>query len=255
VLPYLGFGGIKQSENSMNSHYNSLQVNFHSQISKDLTLQAVYTFSKAWDPLNQGGGAGDLTTVSNPYDRSYDNGPSPLDRRNVAIVNFIYQLPILRGKDTNAVLKTALGGWEISGIGTIESGMPLNINLGGPQGSNGLANGTNRPDVSGSVSTPHTLTSWFNTSAFAAPAVGAWGNFPARSVYGPGRDNWNLSLFKSFNFSEARGSRLELRLETFNAFNHTQYQNVSTTFTDSRFGQVTSTYNPRNVQLGVKLMF
>src|ERR1019366_7826684 len=145
VLPYLGFGGIKQSENSMNSHYNSLQVNFHSQISKDLTLQAVYTFSKAWDPLNQGGGAGDLTTVSNPYDRSYDNGPSPLDRRNVAIVNFIYQVPFLRGKDTSPILKSTLGGWEISGIGTIESGMPLNINLGGSQGSNGLANGTNRP--------------------------------------------------------------------------------------------------------------
>ena len=60
VVPYLGFGGIRMSENAMNSHYNGLQVNFHSQISKDLTLQAVYTLSKAWDPLNQGGGAGDL---------------------------------------------------------------------------------------------------------------------------------------------------------------------------------------------------
>src|ERR1019366_3927266 len=171
------------------------------------------------------------------------------------IVNFIYGLPILRGKDTNRVLKTALGGWEISGIGTIETGLPLNINLGGSQGSNGLANGTNRPDVRGSISQPHTLLSWFSPSAFSLPALGAWGNFPARSIYGPGRHNWNLSLFKSFTFSEARGSRLEIRLETFNAFNHTQYQGVSTTFTDSRFGQVTSAYNPRNIQLGAKLMF
>jgi hypothetical protein len=255
VLPYLGFNSIRMSENSMNSHYNSLQVNFHSQISKDLTLQAVYTLSKAWDPLNQGGGAGDLTTVSNPYDRSYDNGPSPLDRRNVAIVNFIYQLPFLRGKNTSSVLKSTIGGWEISGIGTMESGLPLNINLGGSQGSNGLANGTNRPNVNGSISEPHSLLSWFGSSAFSLPALGAWGNFPARSIYGPGRHNWNLSLFKSFTFSEARGSRLELRLETFNAFNHTQFQNISTSFSDSRFGQVTSTYNPRNVQLGVKLMF
>jgi hypothetical protein len=255
VVPYLGFGGIRMSENAMNSHYNGLQVNFHSQISRDLTLQAVYTYSKAFDPLNQGGGAGDMVTVSNPYDRAYDNGPSPMDRRHVAIVNFIYGLPILRGKDTNRVLKTALGGWEISGIGTIETGLPLNINLGGSQGSNGLANGTNRPDVRGSISQPHTLLSWFSPSAFSLPALGAWGNFPARSIYGPGRHNWNLSLFKSFTFSEARGSRLEIRLETFNAFNHTQYQGVSTTFTDSRFGQVTSAYNPRNIQLGAKLMF
>ena len=255
VVPYLGFNSIKMSENATNSHYNSLQVNFHTQISRSLTLQAVYTLSKAWDPLNQGGGAGDLQSVSNPYDRAYDNGPSPLDRRHIAIVNFIYQLPFFQGKDTSPILKSALGGWEISGIGTMESGLPLNINLGGSQGSNGVNNATNRPDVAGSVSTPHTLLDWFSPSAFSLPAVGAWGNFPARSIYGPGRDNWNVSLFKAFNFSEARGSRLEFRLETFNTFNHTQYQNVSTTFTDSRFGQVTSTYNPRNVQLGVKLMF
>jgi hypothetical protein len=250
VLPYLGFGGIRLSENAMNSHYNSLQVNFHSQISKDLTLQAVYTLSKAIDSQS-----GDMNNVSNPYNRGYDFGPSPLDRRHIAIVNFIYQLPFLRGKDTSPILKSTVGGWEISGIGTIETGLPLGISLGGSQGSNGLANGTNRPDASGSISEPHTLLDWFSPSAFSKPALGAWGNFPARSIYGPGRDNWNLSLFKSFNFSEARGSRLEIRLETFNAFNHTQYRDISTSFSDSRFGQVTGTYNPRNVQLGVKLMF
>src|ERR1035441_4229787 len=118
---------------------------------RSLTLQAVYTFSKAWDPLNQGGGSGDLQSVSNPYDRAYDNGPSPLDRRQVAIVNFIYQLPFFQGKDTSPVLRTALGGWEISGIGTLETGLPLNINLGGAQGSNGLANSTNRPNVAGNI--------------------------------------------------------------------------------------------------------
>ncbi len=255
VVPYLGFNSVRMSENATNSHYNGLQANFHSQVSKSLTLQAVYTYSKAWDAVGQGGNAQDLQNVSNPYDRSYDIGPSPLDRRHIAIVNFIYQLPFFRGQNTSPIVKSALGGWEISGIGTIETGLPLNINLGGAQGSNGLANATNRPNVTGSVSEPHSLASWFSPSAFSTPAIGAWGNFPARSVYGPGRDNWNVSLFKAFTFSEARGSRLEVRFETFNTFNHTQYQNISTTFTDSRFGQVTSTYNPRNVQLGAKLMF
>src|ERR1035437_3423359 len=62
-------------------------------------------------------------------------------------------------------------------------------------------------------------------------------------------------LFKSFTFSEARGSRLEFRAETFNSFNHTQFNGVSTGFSSSDFGHVTSTYNPRNLQLGLKLMF
>ncbi len=255
VLPYLGFSGIKMSENAMNSHYNSLQMDFHGQVATGLTLQAAFTLAKAMDPLNQGGGAGDLTTVSNPYNRAYDNGPSPLDRRATAVVNFIYELPFLRGKGTGSILKDTLGGWEFSGIGTIESGLPLNINLGGSQGSNGLSNGTNRPNFSGSVSQPHTLLSWFSTSGFSSPTPGQWGSFPARSIYGPGRDNWNLSLFKSFTFSEARDYHLEIRLETFNTFNHTQFQNISTSYSDSRFGQVTGMYNARNVQLGFKLLF
>ena len=102
---------------------------------------------------------------------------------------------------------------------------------------------------------PNTLNAWFNPSAFSLPAMGAWGNFPRGSVYGPGRYNWNLSLFKSFTFNEARGSRLEFRVETFNTFNHTQFNAVSSSYTASDFGQVTSTYNPRNLQLGLKLLF
>lgn len=255
VLPYLGFNSIKMSEDAINSHYNGLQINFHGQIRNDLSLQAAYTFSKSFDPVAQGGNAQDLQNVSNPYDRTYDNGPSPLDRRQMALVNFIYQLPFFNSKHTTPLAKSLLGGWELSGIGTIETGFPLNISLGGAQSSNGLANATNRPNESGSVSMPHTINSWFAPSSFSLPAMGAWGNFPRGSVYGPGRDNWNLSLFKSFVFSEAHNCRMEFRAETFNAFNHTQFQNVSSTYTASDFGHVTSTYNPRNIQLGLKLLF
>jgi hypothetical protein len=75
------------------------------------------------------------------------------------------------------------------------------------------------------------------------------------ALRGPGRDNWNLSLFKSFVFSEARGSRFELRLETFNTWNHTQFDAVSSNLGDSRFGQVTSAFDPRVLQLGGKIYF
>ena len=72
---------------------------------------------------------------------------------------------------------------------------------------------------------------------------------------GPGRDNWDMSLFKNFTLSESRGSRFELRLETFNTWNHTQFQNIDTGLGDNRFGQFTSAYNARILQLGGKIYF
>ena len=155
----------------------------------------------------------------------------------------------------NRLLKSTLGGWELSGIVTMETGLPLNITLGGSQGSNGLPNATNRPDLIGSISYPQTVTHGSTPAAFSSPALGAWGNLAKGALRGPGRDNWNISLFKSFLFSETRGSRFELRVETFNTFNHTQFNNVSTSFSSSNFGQVTSTWDPRVFQLGAKICF
>jgi hypothetical protein len=137
----------------------------------------------------------------------------------------------------------------------METGVPLNINLGGSQGSNGLANATNRPDLVGSISYPQTVNEWFNPASFAVPASGQWGTLKKGAVRGPGRDNWNLSLLKSFVFSEERGSKLEFRVESLNAWNHTQFNAVSSTFSNSDFGKVTSTWDPRVFQMGLKLLF
>jgi hypothetical protein len=143
----------------------------------------------------------------------------------------------------------------MSGIVTMMSGLPLHMTLGGTQGSNGLANAANRPDFTGKVSYPQQVSEWFDTSGFSTPALGAWGNLKPGEIRGPGRDNWNLSLFKSFAFSETRGSRFELRFETFNTWNHTQLKDVSSSFSASNFGQVTSVWDPRVFQLGAKLIF
>ena len=94
-----------------------------------------------------------------------------------------------------------------------------------------------------------------NTSAFAAPILGNWGTLGYDAVYGPGRDNWNLSLFKSFSISETRGSRLEFRFETFNTFNHVQWNAVDSGFSSGTFGRVTGATDPRTLQLGLKLYF
>jgi len=255
VVPYAGFHQILTSENAENSNYNGLQVELRAQLRNSLQLQVAYTYSRALDPANSGsGGNGDLSVVSNPYNRAYDYGPSGLDRTHIALINFVYQLPFFKNTQ-NKWMKSTLGGWELSGIVTAETGLPLSINLGGSQGSNGLANATNRPNVLAPVNYPQTVSAWFDPTVFATPVSGQWGDLGKGAVRAPGRNNWNLSLFKSFVFSEARDSRFELRFETFNTFNHTQFNNVSSTFTSSNFGQVTSTWDPRVIQLGAKLYF
>ncbi len=253
-LPYPGFTNINMSENEANTEYNGLQMDLNSQISHDLTLRAFYTLSRAYDPTTAGSGGGDLGGVSNPYAGwKYDWGPSGYDRTNVGVVDFIYDIPLFRHTE-NRMLKTAIGGWQISGIVTAESGLPININLSGGQGGNGVG-GNNRPDQTGTLTTPHLVNEWFSPSAFTAPAVGAWGTFAHNGLRGPGRDNWNLSLFKRFTLWESRGSFLELRLETFNTWNHTQFNGTDNTLGDSRFGQVTSAFDPRILQLGGKVYF
>jgi hypothetical protein len=253
-LPYPGFHSINLSTNEANSHYNSLQIDLSSQVGKDLTLRAFYTLSRTIDPGNGNGGQ-DLQNVSNPYAGwLYDVGPGGYDRTHNASVNFIYDLPIFRHTE-NRFMKTALGGWEVSGIVTITSGLPINPQLTGGQSGNALPNANNRPDLVGPVSYPHTVGEWFSTSSFALPAVGAFGDAGHNSLRGPGRDNWNISLFKSFVLSETRGSRLEIRVESFNTWNHTEFDQVSNGLGSSNFGQVTSAFDPRVFQLGGKIYF
>jgi hypothetical protein len=254
LVPYRGFNSIVLSEDAENSNYNALQIDFHSQVRNDLFLQFAYTWSKSMDPATGNGGSGDLSYVSDPYNRAYDYGPSGLDREHIALVNFVYTLPVFKNTD-NHVLKTTLGGWQVSGIATMETGLPLFVTLSGSESGNGIPNATNRPNVSGPITYADTVASWFNSGAFSQPGPGAWGNLGKNALRAPGRDNWNLSLFKNFVISEARDSRFELRFETFNTFNHTQFDNIGTSYPSTQFGQVTSTWDPRVIQLGAKLYF
>jgi hypothetical protein len=254
TLAYPGFSSLLQANNEADGNYNALQVSLNGQVTKDLQAQFAYTWSKAMDP-STGGDNGDLATVSNPYAGwKFDYGPSQFDRTNIFLSEFVYDIPFMR-HSSNRFMKAVVAGWTTSGIVTIESGLPIDIGLGGNQGSNGIPDASNRPNASGAVSYPHTVNEWFSPTAFTTPAVGAFGNVGFDSVRGPGRDNWNLSLFKSFLLNEARGSRLEFRAESFNTWNHTQFNGVSNTASNSNFGQVTSAFDPRVFQLGLKLFF
>jgi hypothetical protein len=262
ILPYLGYHGIRMSRDQANSDYNSLQLSFRGQFAKNsLTYQLGYTYSHTNDSFNSGGSAGDLYNISNPYlGWKYDFGPSAFDRRNIFFANFVYDVPIFNNAQ-NRFVKTTLGGWEISGIVTASSGAPLNIGLSGNSVSSIVPNTANRPNVTGSGSNPNTVQEWFDTSIYSVPAPGTWGDTPRNSVRGPGRQNWNISLFKNFVFSESRGSSLQFRAEFFNIFNHPQWfadtQNggISNNLGAKNFGAITQAYDPRIIQLALKLYF
>jgi hypothetical protein len=272
--PYLGYGSIKMAQNEANSSYNSLQISVRSQI-HDLTLQAAYTYAHATDSADNalnGGDGGDLDYITNPYAGwKYDLGPSQYNRQNIAFVNFIYNIPLFR-KSENRFLKNVGGGWQVSGVVTMESGQPLNLQVGGGvQSICGAVSGSCRirPDLVGPISYPKTATTsqinpngtmqWFSPSAFAPNLlpgnnnVATWGNLKFDGVWGPGRDNWNIALFKTFNFTERL--HFELRVESYNLWNHPQMNGVDSTVGDKDFGKVNSAYDPRTFQIGGKLVF
>jgi hypothetical protein len=247
--PYLGYGNIVLGENAGNTHYESLQVNFRLQNQHGLTFQAAYTWAH-----NLGiapGGGGDFNTLSDPYGRYYDYGPTGLDRRQVLVLNYIYDLPILR--NNKGLAGAILGGWEFSGITLVESGLPLNPTL--SYDNLGLGgNTTDRPNINGALTYPQTQTEWFNTAAFSAPAQLAFGDAQEGAIRGPGRINFNLNMYKDFRlWNEA--SKLRFGADFYNALNHTEFHDVNTSFGASAFGQVVDTYDPRTIELSLKLSF
>ena len=252
---YLGYGSITQEEQTTNSSYHSLQAGLRVENKHGLTVQFSYTWSHEIDLAN-----GDLARLSNPFNQDYDRSSGALDRRHIFSANYIYSLPFF--KNGNFLEREALSGWQISGITIANSGTPVAIGYG--TDTLGLGGGTsNRADLVPGVSTkgPKTQKQYFNTAAFSAP-VAPWnggpnqgfGNSGKDKVVGPGRFNTNLSLFKSFPITKER-LRLQIRAESYNTFNHTQFQNLDSGFTDSNFGQVTSAWDARSFQFGGKLLF
>jgi hypothetical protein len=261
-LPYLGYNGIAMAENEANGDYNSLQLSFRGNaLNKSLTYQVGYTYSHTNDPGAGTSNSFDLNNVSNPYlGWKYDYGPSYFDIQNNFFTNFVYDIPLLKDSD-NKYLRTTLGGWEVSGIVTAISGAPLNIGVTGQNVCSVVPDCSNRPNVTGPLANPHTVSEWFDTAAFSMPSPGLWGDEPHNGVRGPGRQNWNISFFKNFMFNQERGTNLQFRAEFFNIWNHPQWVGdgvnggISTNLGASNFGQVTSAYDPREIQLALKFTF
>ncbi|RZU40733.1 carboxypeptidase-like regulatory domain-containing protein [Edaphobacter modestus] len=247
-----GYSSVTQQENQSNFSYHSLQAGMRMENRHGLTFQLAYTYSHEVDVV-----ANDLGMVSNPFNLGYDRGAGTFDRRHIFTANYIYQLPFFRNTG-NAFQRSVLGGWEFSGITVAQTGAPQPITYNGVDVL-GLGGGTtNRPNLVSKVTYPKTRLAWFDKSAFANP-VAPWnggtgfGNAGKDVVRLPGLLNFNLAVFKNFTFKE--NLNLQLRLESFNTFNHTQFNNINANTNDANFGQVTSARDPRTLQLGGKFSF
>ncbi len=256
---YPGFSNINQEENETNTHYHSLQAGARFENKWGLTSQIAYTYSHLIDTATN-----DLNALPNPFNAAYNKGSGGFDRRHIFNVSYVYALPFAK-HTSNIAARTIIGGWGISGITVFQTGFPLNVNYSGTD-TLGLGGGTsNRPNLNAAISYPKTQAAWFNGATagvytdpvapwFGGPNQG-WGNAGKDNVRGPGLNNFNLSLMKTIQLTGHEGPNVELRFESFNTFNKTQFSGVNANNHDSNFGQVTSIYNPRNLELGAKFHF
>ncbi|HZZ38455.1 MAG TPA: TonB-dependent receptor [Acidobacteriaceae bacterium] len=267
VVPYLGYSWFASRIPEYSSNYHSLQVALNHRVSNALTLGVAYTWAKTLtDQSNDRG-----TETYDTYDPHLDYGPASLNQPQTFVANYVYNLPFYQGQ--KGFVGHTLGGWELSGITEFASGQSFsalqeadNFDCQTPAGATtGCIPGTYpgginidpsdispRPDVVAAIHMPKTQQQWFSTGSFAN-AVGHFGNASNGILVGPGIELWDLSAIKNIDLGER--AKLQLRGEFFNAFNHTNFDAVGQRLGQTTFGQVTSTHDPREIQLGGKVTF
>jgi Carboxypeptidase regulatory-like domain len=268
--PYPNFGTYIDSDWSGNSSYNAMNVKLERR-SATLAVAMAYTWAKSMDTKSAAAGIGGSgfngwQGFLDNHDPKRDRGRSDFDVDHRLVASFIYDLPIGRGKRFGGGVSKAadvvIGGWQVNGIATFQKGFPLSITA-ADSGNLLDSSGTNRANLIGDPKSGRTGTvdSWFNTAAFSQPEPGVAGNSGRNILRAPGISNFDLSLFKNFMLSERL--RLQFRLESFNAFNHTQFGNPNPQFgppiqvnvTSPQFGRVLTARDARINQLGMKLIW
>jgi hypothetical protein len=234
------------------SSYNALNVKVEKRYSAGLSLLAAYTWSKNLGIRNY-----DNYTVFDFTNLRSSYGPVQ-NIPQVATISFNYELPIGKGKpllgNMNRFADAIVGGWQLNGIVTFESGGSLDAYSSVFNGQGNRA--ANKPNCVGSpgLASGRSITHWFNTAAFQEPASGSYGDCGIGILTGPGLQNWDLSLFKTFHLTERVA--LQLRMENFNAFNHVNYFNPDTNVSDGpQFGVINGASPGREIQLGAKIIF
>lgn len=248
--PYPRFSTILQLEASASSVYHSLQLRLDRRFVAGTSVLGSYTWSKSLDDDS------DITGVSgggqqNPYNLRDDKGNSVFDRTHRLSTAFLWELPV--GRDLSGTAATFLKGWQINGIYTYASGQPFTPSL---SGDNSLtATGADRPNLIGNAKLDNPdPAGWVNRAAFAIPPLGQFGNAGRNHLRGPGTNNLDFAMFKSFSFRDI-AQFAQFRAELFNITNHPQFF-LPNRFVDSpQFGTVSRARDARQIQLSLRFSF
>jgi hypothetical protein len=266
--PWQPWGPISATNSGGKENFNQLQLEGIRRFAGGMSLQVEYQYTRSLDDVPQSGG---------PQIWQYpalDYGNSVGLRRHWFVANYVYELPVGRGRHflshVPGVVDGILGGWQVSGISTYGTGTPFSVSF--SQTGTGIVGWwTSRADVvagapfySGQQSGSHNIVNgvpWFNPSAFSAPAPWQWGNGARDMLWGPGLWNWDISAAKTFKATERL--RLHLRADMMDAFNHFNLGNPNATIADPRdhgtavplAGKITGGSGSRIVQLGLRLTF
>ncbi len=274
LRPYAGYAAIQEEESVVNSMYNGLQVSWNRRFSHGYMFGVSYTLSKSMDNSSNY-----RDIVPDTYDTANLWGPSEYDSRNVVMINYLYDLPFF--KDNSHLTGKLLGGWELAGATQFQTGTPCGVganvdyagvsstDLGsfgcGSEGQFWVVNGT--PSITGGFAGPVTNSSsptYFSTVTssgsplFTAPAAGTFNlqNGVRDLIYGPGFQDWNLSLYKKFALRAEGKENIEFRCEAYDFINHPNWSAPNYNPTSSQFGMVTSkTSLARNLQLSLRFSF
>ncbi len=264
--PFKGQTSLLRIDDYGNSSYNAFQFSIEARAVHGLTLNTAYTYSKTIDLISQFNAASANAFLSQTTQddrcRVCDRGVSNFDRPHRLVLSYIYDLPFGRGRhfltDSQGIMNAVLGGWQLQGITTFQSGAPFTVRDFSDQCLlPGLAGTTCRPNLVGDPNLPSGQRSaqrWFNTQAFQLVQLGSPGTAGRNILRAEGTRNFDLALSKFFSLAALReGARLEFRSEFFNAFNRTQFGFPLNDASAANLGQISNTANDaRQIQFALK---
>jgi hypothetical protein len=263
----VGGGTIAILPNSAQSNYHSLYIRGERRFSNGLSYLSSFTFSKAITNApqfrNAGGATGsENSPPQNSYDLSAERGLAAFQAEFRWVNSAVYELPFGTGHKwvTQGFLSKIVGGWQVAGIMSMQSGFPFTINITGDSAGIGGGNGgiliRGNPVAGQSAELPADKRStgeWFNTAAFVAPPAYTFGLVGRNTVVGPGILNIDSVVSRHIRIRERFG--IEIRAEAFNLFNTPNYSQIGRIINASDYGQVDSQLAPRQLQFGAKVTF
>jgi hypothetical protein len=236
--------------NQSNLSYNALQVQAQKRYSHGLIFTTAFTWSTSYDFGSH--------NAFDPFLTYLDKAPEDSNRALVFVASHVWELPVGQGKEflnQGGIVNELVGGWQFSGIWTLESGLPFS-----PEVANAASLNSNcctlRPDKIGNPNAvAHKgINSWFNPAAYTIPALYQMGNAGRNSLWGPGLFRADLSLLKSFKITER--ARFKLQWEAYNVFNRANYSNPNGNIDQSTAGVINSMADiMRQMQFGGTLTF